>query len=213
MYKNKRLKSTKTLVIEIFQAHPDWNGKQVYDRYLEMIEDPKQFRTLNAIQKQLEKIKPIMEQIADLDKKWHLGTLKEHNIPAEAVPYILMVQDYAENYPDPVSNKPQDPVTIRQVTWISRLYSIVAASGFKFKSDGLFFKSNDKEKLKAASFLYDWSKVYATHEIACKLSNSPFNTTGLDKALRKGDSPHVVGQQWIINHDDNSAIRQTVRKE
>lgn len=199
MYINKKLKGTKAIIIDIFKNHPEWNAAQIHKEYLARV-PKKEARTLNAIQKALEKIKPEYAKIQDLDKPWHLGSLEEYNLPSEAIPYVLAVQDFSEKYPDQLFKEPRQPVTIRQAKWIARLYGIVAASGFKFKSNWPF-KDN---KVKVAAYLYDWSKLYALHEITCKLSNIPFNTTELDLALRNGANPVVVEQQYIIAYDDKT---------
>lgn len=57
MNQHKRLKGTKALVKDIFIEHPDWNAKQIYDRYLILIADPQKAVTLNAVQKHIEEFK------------------------------------------------------------------------------------------------------------------------------------------------------------
>ena len=143
---------------------------------------------LSRVQKYLTEIQHRLKGTDELDRPWHLGDLLKYPLPSEAIIYIMLVQKYAEEYPDRVFKQPQSPVTIRQARWIARLYSMI----------GDIYKPKDKEKVNKAAFLYDWSKCYATHEIICAVSKTPFDTTELDTRLRKGGSPLVTDKQWVI---------------
>ncbi|MFC1847668.1 hypothetical protein ACFLW5_02515 [Chloroflexota bacterium] len=173
MNNHKRLKDTRTLVAEIFFTHPDWNARQIYDRYLLLV-DPKNAVTLNAIQKHVEKLKYKWNEIQKIgiDTPWSLG--KTLDLPAEAVDAIFRVQKWAEK--DHIEQVYKDTrqgianrfgVTIRQAFWIARLYKYA----------------------KSTSFLWVASFIYAVYELKWELSEQseqPLNTWQLDSALREG---------------------------
>lgn len=186
-------------VLLVKSLNPNWSALQVRNYLLRNKPTEKSIiPKLRTIQNILQEGKPNLDAVSQsgLDMPWHLGTLEKHPLSPEAVPYILLVQNFAEKYPDPHFKKPQAPVTIRQAKWISRLCAIV----------GDIHKLKDKKRMSAAAYLYDWSKTYATHEIICKLSdpNAPVDTSELDKALPNSYAV-VVGMQYVIfNTKDNS---------
>ena len=99
----------------------------------------------SRIQKYLRELNPRLEKESELNTPWHMGCMIEHQLPPEAIPYILLAQDYARKYPDPVFNTlPQDPVTIRQAQWIARLYAIV----------GDIHRLKGYKKVRATAWLY-----------------------------------------------------------
>lgn len=192
---DKLAKSWKKRTLEIYLQQPEWNATEIRDQlttWLGKDNTPGK----SSVQKELFRLRKEYSQIRNSDIPWHLGTLEKHPLSPEAVPYILLVQNFAEEYPDPHFKKPQSPVTIRQAKWIARLFALV----------GDIHNLKDKKRLSAAAYLYDWSKTYATHEIICKLSNpnAPVDTSELDKAL-SNSYPVVVGTQYaIFNTKDNS---------
>lgn len=179
MNQNKRPKDTKTLVRDIFAEHPDWNARQIYDRYLILIGDPNKAVTLNAIQKHVEDLKEIAhtKEFQDLESPWHIGLMEQYKIPPDAIPNILIVQNYLDKHPEYA-------LTVRQVIWISRLSSLASLAGGYARKDT--FKMADK--------LWRWARTYAEYEIIWQLSGKtlPADTTELDRSLRKDDVPRVV---------------------
>lgn len=124
MNQHKRLKGTKALVKDIFIEHPDWNAKQIYDRYLILIADPQKAVTLNAVQKHVEEFKTTYysEKFQALQKEWHLGTLLDHPIAPEDVAKIIKYK-----------LRMRRSLTIREALWMARL------SGLPLSVDWLAF--------------------------------------------------------------------------
>lgn len=167
---NKRLKDTATLIREIFLEHPEWNARQIYDRYLILVGDANNAVTLNAVQKHVQVLKERYQKIQDtgLDAPWHLGTMlsSKRHISPEAIPYIFKVREWA------IKHSEETLVTIRQAYWIGQFYPVIP--------DLRKAKDEDIENL------WKWSWVYATYEVVCELSNTDFNTTELDHSFWHG---------------------------
>ncbi len=199
MNDGKRQKGTRELIEDIFEVHPDWNASQIHERYLILLGDANKAVGLNAIQKHLEEIKPRYQEIlkTGLDEPWHMGVLnnKDIAIDAEAVPYILLLQTWAEKAQDEFVKQ---PFTIRQAIWLSKLRCVVELS-----------KMKPKELVKIAQFLWHWSKAYAQREIGCHLRGIPFDTVELDKSLRVGANARVVGKSILIFYKDGSFLIDT----
>ena len=89
MNQYKRGKDTFSIVRNITRAHPEWNARQIYDLYKILIGDTNKSVTLNAIQKQLEKIKEVTETDSYKELKYPLAngptTKKEYNLSPEAL--------------------------------------------------------------------------------------------------------------------------------
>ena len=132
---------------------------------------------------------------SSLDEPWHLGLMgkPEYDITPEAVPYILMVQAWAEKHPD-MFNQPHEPITIRQALWVSRLHGQAAyLIRLKPKWDFLYF-------------LFQWSEAYACRERICELSDTPFDTSGLDKGIIDGGLAFTAGESTLIQYRDGFSI-------
>jgi hypothetical protein len=153
MDKENQSKSTRELVETIFCEHPDWNGREIYEHYLTLIGDTQKAVTLNAVQKQVEKLRPKYKEItsAGLDASWHLGTLDSFPLPAESIPYILKIQKI----------QPDNRLTLRQALWISRLCNMI----------------KDVELLGKLAF------QYAERQRLCQITGVELNTTEMDKIL------------------------------
>lgn len=193
MNSNKRLKDTKTIVREIFEAHSDWNAKQIYDRYLILIGDTNKAVTLNAVQKHVEEFKDIANrpEYQDLERLWQLGTIvdyPQYHIPPEAIEFILSVQWLIRTHKDPIlKGFTYEPLTIREALWVSRLFSFISEK-----------EMNDKKRrISVLDWLYNWAKTYATQERLCKLAHIPTDTTDLDIALSQGLITRSNGSQWF----------------
>ena len=163
------------------KEHPTWDSKLINS------EVDNKLPGISTIQKYIKSIiQPKLDIPSESDIPWHLGALEQYPLPAQAIPYILLVQHIAERY--------SESVTIRQAQWIARLYAIL----------GDYHRIKSKDKPKVATALHNWSKAYVTHEIICHLSGTPFDTSELDKALREGSILVVTGNQWAIFHGDNT---------
>ena len=146
---------------------------------------------LSAIQKYL---KPVNERLGKpnpLDNPWQLGLMAkpEYTIPPEAGSNIADIQEYIEKTPLDGLEMERTPLSIREALWVARLYT---------------FKRNIK-------FLYQWVKTYAEFERLCQLSETPLDTSILDKGIRQVSWP-VVGfnDEYgnpvidVFNSDDSS---------
>lgn len=158
---------------------------------------------LSSIQKYLSDNKD-RDKPSELDNTWHLGTISndKHPIPAEALPYIFLVQIFLDEEPDFFKNPPpQEPLTIRQAIWISRLYSMIRAEQFK----------KIKYQKSIAAFLFGWAKAYSQREIECQLAGIDFDTTSLDKKYRNLEGyPLTVNKTTIVFNKDRSFSIDTI---
>lgn len=114
---------------------------------------------ISSIQKYLGR-KPSFD-IAPLDAVWHMGTLDDYPLSAEAIRYVFALQEWAEE-------KNERPITVLHALWISRLYSKIC--GNKYQKDKL-------EKLWAYSGIYAW------YDRTCKISDIITDTTLLDESV------------------------------
>ncbi len=135
--------------------------------------------------------------LLQLDAPWQLAALIKNPIPMEALPYILIVQDWAEKYPDD-AGQPHFPVTIRQALWIGRLCSIINLEQIK---------ANPPILRSAGRFLYLWSYAYSDYEKICAFSETPFDTSHLDKALRRLAEPMALDAMLLINPPPDTQFR------
>lgn len=196
MNNNKRPKGTRELVIDIFAEHPEWNATQVHERYKILIGDPTRAVGLSSIQKYLEEMKPPYneDKKEGLEEHWHIGIMaKNYNIPADAVPYIVMVQNWVKQNMDPIFNKPLEPLSVRDALWISRLYAMWSLDGLQ-----------SKDMPGIAYALYSWAKAYSRRERICKLLKKEFDTYELDQALSERARPVIVGKSILMFFKDDS---------
>jgi hypothetical protein len=118
---------------------------------------------------------------APLDRPWNLGeldnltVLNSYNINAEAIDYILKVQQYAYNERIPLQ------ISVRQAKWISRLYRII---------------------IKKIPFLWFVSYIYTNYEVICEIADVPFNTRKLDACLH--DPKGFIKVAELVNKTEYS---------
>ena len=139
------------------------------------------------------------------EKYWSLGFLVSNDlmIGSEAIPYLLAVQQWAENKKDYLGHN-FEPIKIRQVQWISRLCKCV----------GNLSQMNEEEKAKALEWLWGWSKVYSIEEKRFALQGNPnleFDTFELDKLLlNKKTQVGIAGENtYIINSEGHDPLMGT----
>ncbi len=200
----KRLKGTATLVREIFSEHPDWNARQIYDRYLILIGDTNNAVTLNAVQKQVQVLKKRNQTRRDtgIDLPWSLD--KTPDFPAEAIAAIFKVQSWLErakdnplvdirgwneSYTDNTLATTVWPLTVEEANWISKLYKVE----HRLTGPELLYRKTHKLPLIVSCQLsespYDlWqaAKAYTDYHRLCDMAGIDFDTTRLDSALRSG---------------------------
>lgn len=196
MNNSKRQRGTRSLIMDILKDHPDWNAKQIHDRYLIVIGDTRQAVTLNAVQKHLQELRPLLEKIREsgLDNPWHMGLLTDPKfraahpeLTAEALSHIFEVQEVLREILRELQrqvgqevatevNPDYVPLPTRQALWVARLYDVVN----KHRDESLKHDSTNVDPLFAVS----WN--YANYEFFCDLAGIACDTSELDVALSKG---------------------------
>ncbi len=78
-----------------------------------------------------------------LDEPWHVVTLADYDMPAEALPALLLIWGKSQEEPD-------EPLTIREAMWVARLYRLI----------------NNIE------FLYVYAKHYALEEEVAEIEGA-----------------------------------------
>ena len=222
MDNHKRLKDTGTLVRDIFVAHPDWNARQIYDRYLVLVGDPKNAVTLNAVQKHVQEFKKRYQKIKDdgLDLPWSLN--KTPDLPAEAIAAIFKVKNEMPKWfvlpPSMSEPNPEHYViyegnkltaiprylTVSEALWVARLYAV--------------------KSLRKSSVLMIAVVVYSLLERLSWLSDTPLDTSEVDEIIGSDKDikdtltdyfQRYSHQTWLDLWDDiaSSQIKQTKEGE
>jgi len=181
MNNHKRQKGTRELVRDIFIAHPEWNARQIYDRYLILLGDANNAVTLNAVQKHVEEFKRKYREIQEsgLDNPWHLHQTLD--MPAEVIAHILEVKKVQPKWwvlppslsdPNPEhyvikDNKKLTAIprcmTVREARWVSRLYAV--------------------KSLKKPEVLVMAVAIYSLLERLAELSGLPLDTSEVDEII------------------------------
>ncbi len=183
----KLTRDWKKYAAQIFSEHPDWNAAQVHRQLIVILGEVKA-PGISAIQKYMPALKKKWQDIQEtgLDNSWHLGTLREHPLSAEAVHLCLKINKLLAK-----ENKIIKPVTIREAEWIAQLYSYIEHNKTQWR------KSWELSLWSAAS-------VYAAYQILCDISNTDMDTRELDGALLQGRRQFVL--YWASNPVINNAV-------
>lgn len=99
------------------------------------------------------------KEVSPLDTPWHLGTLDDYPLSAEAIHHILKVQKWM------AKKGKKSQVTLRLAKWISRFSKVIS---------------------KDIAWLWKVSFAYTLFEILCEISDTDFDTSHLDAALMAG---------------------------
>ncbi len=112
---------------EIYLEHTDWAAKQVQQEVQDRLKAfnqnmPENWPSISAIQERLKKLRhnDKLTRKPGFDDEWNMMTLRDFEIPAEAIPTILKARFYLQLY-----QVDAPPLTIRQAKWISRLYKLI----------------------------------------------------------------------------------------
>lgn len=199
------------LLAEMYRDHPDWNAAQ-FQRQLVIALGEKKAPGLSAVQKRIPKTREEYRKLleAGLLDPWHLGLLSKHpEIPAEAVPYILMVQKWAESHPDRFG-QPHEQLSVRQALWIARLYSTAVGTvrWDKVKKP----KDVEQAASEVSAYLWEWSEAYARRETINDLGGSG-DTIELDRDLRTGGRALAIGKTILTYHPGSFNIAYTADKD
>lgn len=123
-------------------------------------------------------------QPSELEQPWHLGTLIDYQLPAEAILYILKINKWARS-------KGIASMSIRQAQWVAHLYRFIDNN-----------KGGWQKPLEAA--LWQASFIYASYQIICEYSHTDFDTYYLDEGLLQ-DS-----RQFVLRVRDNPVLKNAV---
>jgi hypothetical protein len=114
-------------IAQVYCLRPDWGVKEITKEVQRRLKEentatPDNWPGESAVWERLKKLKAREESIAQqgLDEPWNLMTLRDFDIPAEAIPTVLRARFYIQLYQHNVT-----PLTIRQAKWIARLYKLI----------------------------------------------------------------------------------------
>jgi len=119
-------------------------------------------------------------QPSALDRPWHLGVLNNLqglgilDISAEAVKRIQEIQSALLS-----DNRP--PLTIRQAKWISKFHRLIPDNT-----------------------IYNYAHLYASYELVCSVSNTPFDTTQIDTLINDWDKYSSFLRHFYRNLPDTT---------
>ncbi len=198
---NDRLKG---LVLTIKSLNPEWSANQIL-RHLKRTANGKsvlpKLRTIQSILAKPEN-KSKIASYEILYGPWNMGMLDTYPVPVEALPIIIEVQKWADGWMKLKEHMSQQElnqnqwlewnhfdISIRQVHWIARLYTLV---------NWQKATKNKKAKEWAVNFLWTWSKAYMYQELICWLAGKTPDTSNLDKALRDGWGAKIMGAYYLL---------------
>lgn len=226
MVKQKRAKGTREFIIEILAKHPEWNARQVYNRYLILIGDPQNAITLNAVQKCIQSLKPILTQVrkTGLDKPWSLAVLNRlhelliFDVNADAIEYIQKVQYYVEHeFREDWSKRlkenmkqghpeiDQSLITEEVIAKAQGEYPVLTIRQAKWVARLYRLQSNINR-------LYYTALLYSNYEIVSEISGTAFDTEILDQAIHNwSDFSDLIGEYETTSKFDDSLSKATAR--
>lgn len=161
MAKGPRIRDeVKGLIGEVYFAHPDWRAKEIRHEVNRRLGSDSP--GLSAVQKQLTKMRRREAETGQdvRDRPWDLGSLTEHDLPPEAIPRILSVQEMREE-------SGQKPLTVREAWWVSRLSAVI----------------KNTRVLPVAEVLGRWANMYSVRERVCVALGRPVETSYYDAVV------------------------------
>ncbi|MBI2851736.1 MAG: hypothetical protein HYX84_01355 [Chloroflexi bacterium] len=118
------------------------------------------------------------ERFEELEKPWHMGTLKKYPLAHGTIPYIFKVNEWGE------SQRPPEPkISIRQAFWLSQYYPVLAKEAKKLNE-------KDLQHLWTASHLYTYFELMS--EFA---GESEFDSSAIDNALWNGGMGYLLAEK------------------
>jgi len=170
---NLRLVIEKQIREEGVQSGVNWPEKQI------PFEIENRLPGISSIQKYLQELNLRLDTPSPLDAPWHLGTLDDYPLSAEAIHHILKVQKWM------AKKGARSQVTLRLAKWISR-----------------FSKAIGKD----TAWLWKVSFTYTLFEILCEISDTDPDTSQLDAALMAGGNQfHKVAIDLVMLGDIHGA--------
>ncbi len=175
------------LIATVYWDHREWRAKEIQIEVNHQLRKKRpdlnpNWPGLSAVQKELTKIrKRDAEKPQELDSDWSLGTLTKYDLPPDAIPTIIAIQEMRQN-------NGERPLTIREAWWVSRLRCLVSSP----------------KVLSIAEVLSLWAINYAGEEEIAEISNTEFDTSELDQTIIAYAEEYVAYPflfEWIQNND------------
>ncbi len=168
--------TSESILKSLRNKYPAWNESKIEATAKEYLPSKSWIRDYIT-----EVLTPNIKEIRDsgLDEEWHLGTLIKHPIPAEAIPYILEIEDWREVQPG--RGLTHNKITIRQALWIGRLFAVA--------------RTIKKDRVGRLAWLSGVAKNYANWETQSQLLGEPprkLNTDILDMYMWTHRKSRVV---------------------
>ena len=207
------------IIIEVWREHLEngWAAKEIQAEVAKRVQEkwPGKYKPdwpgLRAVQNKLAKIKDDYKNYEKEYEPWNMGMLDDYPVPAEALPFILKVQKWADECKKikaDISQGKQPPktnpdvdwwewndfdISLRQVHWIARLYTFLNWNKLNRN------KESEERNLRG---LWTWSKVYMYQELLFRLNGVALDTSNLDTALRYECEAKIMGPYYSIYFED-----------
>lgn len=209
-----KIEPLKITMTRLWEKHPAWSDSEIkgeleriLPKLIETIPEIRDIDDLPAVSTiadfRRDELAPKKREVTEsgIDNPWQLGVMadKEHpefHFHPEAVGYVLLVQEWAEQTLN-VFKQPHQPLSIRQALWIARLYSL-ANIGFQSLDKKTAKKWSKNPEIYGFYFIWQWSEAYAARERLCQLANSKLDTAVFDKGIRRGELPITAGDKTSI---------------
>lgn len=151
---------------------------------------------VDSIRKYINKREPEKDKEDPEDSPWYIGAIIDNNIPASALPFIEMTQEWQTAHPEDEYHRSRPGLTIRHAKWIGVLHSLYSVE--------LVRKAKGKERDGLAGWFYQWSRAYAAFETSSLISGISNVTSDLDKGMRERAWPIVTGNAILLLFPDHS---------
>src|ERR1039457_71017 len=157
---------------KIYVEHPTWRAKEVENELKGKFKE--KAPGLSSIQKELKRIRSREAERSPEEEKlnriWTIGDLAVHELPAEAVRLLLLIQNQRKR-------ELRGLLKVRAALWVARLYAIR--------------ESGPVKQMRPLDLLATWGETYALREKVCTISNTACDTADLDEGLL-GDFGQVL---------------------
>lgn len=140
-------------IATVYAENRDWRAKQIQIEVNRRLREKHpnlstKWPGLSAVQKYLTELRKKESEIPDdpEDRTWSVITLTEYAISPEALPVVLEI--YVNN-----AQTLRDPLTIRQVKWIARLFHAIKDTEMLEFLSWIYAKNEEVSKLRGEVYL------------------------------------------------------------